>query len=293
MTAPIVVLGSSGQVGRALLKELGAEAIGLARPQADLTKVEQTLQALNQISNPAVLINASAYTQVDAAESDFQNAELVNGRAPGELAEWAKSKGIPFIHYSTDYVFPGTGNRGWTEEDAVAPLNKYGLTKLLGERLVEKAGGKFLIFRTSWVYDADGKNFLNTMLRLGAQKESLGVVADQIGAPTFAGELAQATLKALGAAQKLPHFPSGIYHLTNSGETSWHGFASAIFEQARKRGAELKVREVRPIPAADYPTPAARPSNSRMSGAKFRSTFGFSMKPWQEALSECMAEKYP
>ena len=286
-TKPVAVLGAGGQVG--------TNGVGLGRLEGDLTRITAVLDALDRI-NPSALINAAAYTKVDLAEVEKGAAWQINAEAPGRLAQWAHSKDIPFIHYSTDYVFsddkdPKNEARPWTEADATAPINVYGMSKREGEVRVAAQGGNFLIFRTSWVYDASGKNFLNTMLRLGAEKESISVVADQFGAPTYAKDLADATLKALTTALAAQAFPAGIYHLTNKGATSWHGFAKAILDGARAQGFPLKVGDIKPIPSSAYPTPAPRPKNSRLSNEKFRTTFGFELRTWDDALIECLLEK--
>jgi dTDP-4-dehydrorhamnose reductase len=189
------------------------------------------------------------------------------------------------VHYSTDYVYPGAdgGERAWVESDPTAPLNAYGRTKLAGDEGIARAGGKWLIFRTSWVFDETGKNFVNTMLRLGADRPELQVVADQIGAPTYAGDIAWATAQALKSAMAAGTFPSGVYHLCNSGVTSWAGFAREIFAWA-----QISCRVVE-ISSTDYPTPARRPLNSRMSLAKLKDTFGIDMPTWQDALARCLA----
>lgn len=285
----IVVLGATGQLGRALLAQLGSAGRGLNRREADLADVDTAIASLERIE-PSALINAAAYTQVDRAEAERDLALKINAEAPAALARWSRQRDIPFVHYSTDYVF-SDGDAPRRENDRTAPINSYGHSKLEGEKRIAEQGGRHLIFRTSWVYDADGINFVNTMLRLGAQRERLNVVDDQIGAPTFAKDLAEGSLKALSKAMTQSPFPSGIYHLTNSGETSWYGFAKAIFELARAGGANLAIKELRAIPSSDYPTPAARPKNSRLSNEKFRSTFGFALRPWGEALNECLKFK--
>ncbi len=263
---------------------------------------------------PAAILNASAYTAVDKAESEPALAYAVNAESVGILAEYCKARDIPLLHYSTDYVFNGSGNALWKEEDATAPLNIYGQSKREGEQRILASGCKHLILRTSWVYDAEGANFLNTMLRLGRERETLSIVADQHGAPTFAPHLAEASLRALfhltpslRVPAKQSSYPLagawiasasprndawGIYHLCHGGETTWHGFAEAIFAAARAHGEVLKVREVMPIPSEAYPTPAQRPKNSRLDCAKAKTTFGLSLPAWQEGLKACMATRY-
>jgi dTDP-4-dehydrorhamnose reductase len=287
-TREIMVLGAGGQVGRALVEALGPRAIALGRSDADYSR-PTTLPAVLDRFKPAAVINAAAYTQVDRAESEYDEALRVNGEAPGILAGWCAAHDVPLVHYSTDYVFPGTGFRPWTETDAVGPLNAYGRTKLEGERRVAAAGGQWLIFRTSWVYDAIGRNFFTTMLRLGQERETLSVVADQHGAPTYAPHLAEATLRALERAMAQAEFPSGIYHLCHGGETTWHGFSEAIFAGARYRAHNLRVESVRPIASSEYPTPAKRPLNSRLDTSRALATFGVQLPHWLVGLDACLA----
>ncbi|HCM38626.1 MAG: dTDP-4-dehydrorhamnose reductase [Bdellovibrionales bacterium GWB1_52_6] len=289
----IVVFGTSGQVGGSLLKLLGERGIGLDYPQVDLSKPESLAQHLDRLQ-PDAVINAAAYTQVDKAETEEKLAYLINAESPGAIARWCAEKKIPFIHYSTDYVFSGEGERAWNEEDEPHPLNKYGLSKLLGEQAIAKAGGQWLLFRTSWIYGATGVNFFKTMLKCGAEREDLRIVNDQYGSPTYAPELAEATLKGLHTAllQKSAGpgstFPSGIYHLTGSGVTTWFDFANAIFEEARVFKIPLKIQKLVPITSAEYPTPARRPRNSRMNNEKARGVLGVSLPHWKTSLIECM-----
>ncbi|MCH2547631.1 MAG: dTDP-4-dehydrorhamnose reductase [Alphaproteobacteria bacterium] len=287
----IAVLGANGQVGRALVDVLGNRATALTRAQADLSQPATLTAVLDEIA-PDAVINAAAYTAVDKAEVEDEAAHTVNAEAPAILAQWCKQHDVPFIHYSTDYVFDGSGNTPWQESDAVAPCNIYGKTKLAGEQAIASSGGKFFIFRTSWVYDAQGANFLNTMLRLGAEREALNIVSDQIGAPSYAPHLAEYTVKVLDAATQMQKFPSGIYHMVNQGEVSWHGFANAIFEAARSHGETLIIKTVEPIPSSAYPTPAQRPLNSRLSCQALQHVFGITMPSWQEGLTQAMEQKY-
>ncbi|HEX8234572.1 MAG TPA: dTDP-4-dehydrorhamnose reductase [Abditibacteriaceae bacterium] len=286
----VVVVGASGQVGRALISLLGARGIGLSRPAADLEHPEELLvilEALLSHHKVQAVINAAAYTQVDKAEEERDAAMRINGEAPALLARWCATREIPFVHYSTDYVFPGTGSRPWAEDDDTSPLNVYGESKLAGEQGITAAGGQYLVFRTSWVYDAFGKNFLKTMLRLGHERDKLSVVADQHGAPTYAPQLAQATLQALSHAQT-EGFNRGIYHLCNGGETTWHGFAQSIFDAARSHGWDLKVQSVEAVPSAAYPTPAKRPLNSRLNNDKAQHALGVKLPHWQDGLNACL-----
>jgi dTDP-4-dehydrorhamnose reductase len=284
----VVVLGASGQLGRALTKALGSTAAPLTRADLDLTNMPGAALKLEKL-RPAVLINAAAYTNVDQAESETEVAFQINGDAPGFLARWCRQRQVPFLHFSTDYVFSGVGDRPWTEYDPVSPLNAYGRSKLEGERQVMAAGGQWLILRTSWVYDDRGRNFLTTMLRLGAERNALAVVNDQWGAPTYAAHLAKAALAALRVATAQVSFPAGIYHMCNAGQTTWYEFASAIFDRARSEGRSLKLQTLTPVSSSEYPTPASRPNNSRLNTDRLRMTMGISMEPWQAGLLECMA----
>lgn len=286
---PILIIGAQGQVGKALL-ELSDNAIGVGRKEIDL----ETLQFFSHEMaglKPSAIINATAYTAVDKAEEEEIKAHQVNAMAPALLAAYCKAQNIPFVHYSTDYVFDGSGAAPWHEEDITSPLNAYGRSKLAGEKRIMETGGKNLIFRTSWVYSADGKNFLNTMLRLGEEREELRVVNDQWGAPTYAQHLAAATLEALENAMRSPRFPSGIYHLCGDGETNWQHFARQIFSLGHKHGLPLKIQKVHGVPTEEYPTPAARPRNSRLSCDKALKVLGVRLPHWEEALKEAMERR--
>lgn len=286
----IAILGANGQVGSALAALLGDRAVPLTRAEANLNEPE-TLAALLDSIQPDAVINAAAYTAVDKAEEEYDAAFVANAKAPAELARWCAEHNVPFVHYSTDYVFDGEGETPWRENDPKAPLNVYGASKLAGEVAVEETGAKHLIFRISWVYDATGKNFMNTMLRLGADRDTLSVVADQYGAPCYAPDLADYTLRALEKAAQMPEFPSGIYHMVHGGITTWHGFAEAIFSGARQMGKELRVQTVGAIPASAYPTPAKRPQNSRMDCSRFRSVFGLELPHWEQGLHNALKQK--
>ena len=287
-----LILGSQGQLGKALLQILGdSTALAASRKEADLSQPKQLLSFLDQVHTQIdAVINASAYTQVDLAEKEGELAWKVNAHGPGILAQWCAARSIPFVHFSTDYVFSGEGTRPWTEQDPIAPLNTYGKTKAEGEKQIIQAGGKYLIFRTSWVYDHQGKNFLNTMLRLGKEKEHLRIINDQFGAPTYAPDLAKASWEALQKANSETHFPSGIYHLCSMGETTWFEFAKTIFEGARSLGVSLKVQNIDPIASHEYPTAAKRPLNSRLSLQKFIETFGIQPPNWKDSLKVCLEE---
>ena len=286
-TRRVLVTGATGQVGRALAILYGKCALTLPRDQFDLSVPESLVGILNHY-NPAAVINPAAYTQVDWAEKEASLAYQINAAAPGVMARWCASRDVPFVHFSTDYVFNGAGSHSFTETDAVSPINVYGKSKLEGEKEIIAAGGRYLIFRTSWVYDAMGKNFFRTMLRLGAERDALRVVSDQFGAPTYADNLAAAVATALEKALSMPSFPSGIYHLCNSGVTNWHEFAEAIFAAARQHELPLAVQRVEPVASGEYPTAAKRPANSRLDTDKAEKTFGLVMPHWQDGLKQCM-----
>ncbi len=290
----ILLTGSTGQIGWELARTLVpvGSVIVPERDQCDLARVD-TLTAVVDAVQPDVIVNAAAYTAVDKAEEEARLAMTVNARAPGELAAAARRHGALLVHYSTDYVFDGRQAGAYSEADAPAPGSAYGRSKLTGEDAVRAAGADHLIFRTSWIYAARGKNFLRTILRLAGEREELRVVADQIGAPTWARLVAEVTASALQqdlARRKNGGFESGTFHLTAAGETSWHGFASAIVAAARARGAELKCRTVVPITTAEYPLPAARPANSRLSGAKLAQRYGLEMPDWESGMRLCLDE---
>jgi dTDP-4-dehydrorhamnose reductase len=283
---PILIYGKNGQVGSSLGK-IAKNAIIIGSSDADFSTLENIENALQDI-NPKAIINATAYTNVDLAESEADAAHNANVLIPKALATYCKNKYIPFIHYSTDYIFSGEKNSPYDENDPPAPLNIYGKTKLAGEQAIEQIGGKYLIFRTSWVYDHVHKNFLTTMLRLGREREELSIVSDQIGTPTYAPDLAESTLKILYNILNLNDFPSGIYHLCNGGQTSWYDYANAIFAIARKKNIPLKVKKVMPILAEEYPTPAKRPLNSRLDCSKAKSVLNVTTPDWRDSLEKCM-----
>lgn len=287
-TGKIVVLGCTGQVGSALLALLGDQAVGLeGLVHFDLSDPDSVLPHLDRLQ-PGVVLNATAYTNVEKAETEQDLAWRCNGEGPGVMARWCAAHNVPFVHYSTDYVFSESQGRPHLEDDPVGPGNAYGRSKLEGERQVQAAGGRYLIFRTSWVYDAFGVNFLRTMARLGAERDTLRVVDDQQGAPTYAPHLAAATIQALDAAGRMDAFPTGVYHLCNQGITTWHEFAVRIFEGLRARGVPLKIQTVTPIPTSEYPTAVNRPLDSRLDTGKARQVLGVSLPPWKQGLEECL-----
>ncbi|MBD9442138.1 dTDP-4-dehydrorhamnose reductase [Pseudomonas sp. PDM04] len=286
----ILISGQHGQVSTELqhhLKTLG-ELVVPGRGQFDLTDPQQLRQQVQRV-RPDLIINAAAYTAVDQAETEPQVAFAINAVAPGILAEEAAALGIPLIHYSTDYVFDGSKSSPYTEDDAPNPLGVYGQSKLAGEQAISAVQGQHLILRTSWVYSAHGRNFLLTMQRLLQEKPELRVVADQIGAPTWAGTIARSTLALIERWQAGQTGAWGTYHLTAQGETSWFGFAQAIGEALRAQGKPCA--NLIPIPSSDYPTPATRPLNSRLDGRRLQREWGVSQPDWQTALHECLAEQ--
>lgn len=289
----VLITGADGQVGRALVQSFAgsAEVIGCNRSSLDLANADQIREKVRAVA-PDIIVNAGAYTAVDRAESERDLAFAINGRAPGILAEEAQRASALLIHYSTDYVFNGSKQGPWVEDDATDPLSVYGASKLAGEEAIRSVGGRHLIFRTSWVYAPEGKNFVLTMLRLGRERDSLNVVDDQIGAPTTAAELARATqVIAAGILEKkfaTAASWSGVYHMTCSGSVSWCGFARAIFGRASNL-LDGKAPTVNPIATSDYPTPAKRPQNSVLSNEKLKNTFNVHLAPWQSALDEVLA----
>jgi dTDP-4-dehydrorhamnose reductase len=296
----VLVVGSTGQVGTevcAPLEGAGFPFSGIAREQCDLLTRGATGNFIREFE-PQVIVNAAAYTAVDKAESEPEMAEAINGAAPMEMAEEAKRSDALFIHYSTDYIFNGDHERPWTEYDAPGPLGVYGRTKLNGELGVKNSGAAAFTFRTSWVYGTHGANFLLAMLKLGREREELSVIDDQIGAPTWSRNLADVTMATIGRFTNADGsinlsaamVDRGVYHATAGGETSWHGFATAIFDEARKRGIELKVKTIRKIKTADWPSAATRPLYSVMSNDKLNRRLGFKFPEWREALRQAMQE---
>jgi dTDP-4-dehydrorhamnose reductase len=287
----ILLLGANGQVGRELRRSLAplGDIVATTRsgelPEggrceiADFDRPDMLADLVQRIA-PIVVVNAAAYTAVDKAEDDEAAAFRANAEAPGVLARACAKRGIPFLHYSTDYVFDGQGSRPHREDDATAPLGVYGASKLAGEEAVRSAGGAHLILRTAWVYGGRGHNFLRTMLRLGAERDELRVVADQRGTPTPAYLIADVT----AALLKDSAAPRGTYHLTAGGETSWHGFALSILEGAAERGLIARAPRVVPITTAEFPTRAKRPAYSRLDVSKLEAELGHAMPDWREGV---------
>jgi dTDP-4-dehydrorhamnose reductase len=293
----ILLLGKNGQVGwelqRALqpLGELTSLDFDTPEPwQADFTKPD-ALPALVQAVRPDVIVNAAAHTAVDKAESEPDVARTINAVAPAILAREAAAAGAWLVHYSTDYVFDGSGSEPRREDAPTGPLSVYGRSKLEGEELIRASGCRHLILRTSWVYAARGGNFAKTMLKLAAERDTLAVIVDQIGAPTGADLLADVTAHALRRAVAAPEL-GGTYHCVAGGETSWHGYAQFVIDWARAAGQPVRVapEAVRPIPTHEYPTPAKRPLNSRLSTQKLQQAFGLSLPPWQAGVERMLVE---
>lgn len=286
----ILISGKTGQVAVELQKHLAGlgELIVLGRDVLDLSQPDQ-IRAQVRAHKPDLLIIAAAHTAVDQAENEPELAFTINAIAPGVFAEEAAAQGIPLIHYSTDYVFDGRKPAPYTEDDATNPLGVYGKSKLAGELAIAASGAQHLILRTSWVYSTHGKNFLLTMQRLLQERSELRVVADQIGAPTWAGTIAQSTRALIERWQSGDAAAWGTYHLTASGETSWFGFTQAIAGHLTAQGKACATLE--PIPASAYPTPAARPQNSRLDCSKLAREWGVTQPDWEAALSACLAEQ--
>lgn len=280
----ILILGRDGQVGTALtqvLAPLGTIA-AYGRAGADLSR-PQDLEGIVKREQPEVIVNAAAYTAVDKAESEPDLARLVNAESPSMLARVAAETGAWLIHYSTDYVFDGSGDTPWVEDDATGPLNVYGATKLDGERGITGEGGKHLIFRTSWVHAPGGSNFIAKMLSLAQSRDELKVIDDQVGAPTSARLIAEVTARAIERIKADRPIAAGIYHLAAAGETSWNGYARYVIGEAIRRGFPLKAtpERVLPVPSSAFPTPAKRPLNSRLSTLKLRDALDIELPDWR------------
>ncbi|NEO21511.1 dTDP-4-dehydrorhamnose reductase [Moorena sp. SIO4A5] len=289
----ILLTGITGQVGQELedtLSPLG-QVIGVGRSDMDLAEPESIRQVIHQIK-PDVIVNAAAYTAVDKAETELALAKSINAVAPTIMAEEAQNLGAILLHISTDYVFDGKKNTPYTEQDTPNPIGSYGKSKLQGEEGVEQKCDRNLILRTAWVYGTRGHgNFVKTMLRLGAEREELRVVADQVGTPTWAKDIAVTITQLLQAMDSNP-VVGGIYHFTNSGVTSWYDFAVAIFEEAKLLGFPLKLQRVVPITTPEYPTPAQRPAYSVLSNQKISQTLGTYPPHWRQSLRQMLAELY-
>ena len=292
----ILLLGKGGQVGWELQRSLSVlgqvtaldfdskdHCGDFSNPQG----VAETVRALR----PDVIVNAAAYTAVDKAESEPELARLLNATTPGLVAEEAAKLGAWMIHYSTDYVFDGSGEQAWSEADATGPLSVYGSTKLEGEALIRASGAKHLILRTSWVYAARGGNFAKTMLRLAQERDRLTVINDQFGAPTGADLLADVTAHAIRHLQRKPE-DAGLYHCVAGGTTTWFEYAKFVISEAQKIKPELQIKatEVAPVPTSAFPTPAQRPHNSRLDTSRLQSTFGLTLPHWEHGVQRMLTE---
>lgn len=290
----LLLVGANGQVGWELQRALAplGQVIALDRAGMDLSDPDSVRRAIRE-AGPAIIVNAAAYTAVDKAESETELAMCINGIAPGVMAEEAARTGALLVHYSTDYVFDGTKDAPYLENDATNPLNSYGRSKLAGETAIRASGARHLIFRTSWVYSARGSNFVRTMLRLARERNELRIVSDQVGAPTWARSIADLTGRILkvycGNPDRREGF-GGVYHLAARGAVSWHGFAEAIFAYAKSLNARFKAPTLVPIQASEYPLPARRPANSRLNTSKLKAAFGIVPPLWESALQQCLEE---
>lgn len=276
----ILVIGRTGQVATELVRK--REVLALEPPEIDLTNLPACEAKIREIA-PELLINAAAYTAVDRAEEDEDLAQVINGDAPGMMAKVAAEMGIPFLHISTDYVFEGSGENRWKPSDAAHPIGAYGRTKLAGDLAVAAAGGQHVVLRTSWVFSAHGNNYVKTMLRLGAERDELSIVADQIGGPTSAASIADALLTITDAFLE-GKGSSGIYHFAGAPDTSWAGFSREIFAQA---GLDVVVND---IPTSEYPTPAKRPLNSRLDCSDLVRDYGIKRPDWRADLADVLKD---
>lgn len=290
----ILLTGANGQVGWELARSLLplGEVVALDRSGTDLGDVDRLRGTVRELV-PDIIVNAAAYTAVDKAESEEDLANRINGVAPGVLAEEARSTGALLIHYSTDYVFDGSGRRPYLETDGPDPVNAYGRSKLLGEQAIQEVDSHHLILRTSWVYSARGANFLLSMLRLACERSELGIVDDQVGAPTWARNIADATAHIVRQSmqERLDGcFESDVVNLVSAGETSWHGFATMLIDLARRLAPERpwKVNSIAPISSADFPTVARRPAYSRLSTRHVEEKYRLAMVPWARAVELCL-----
>jgi dTDP-4-dehydrorhamnose reductase len=283
----ILLTGATGQVGRALSTPLAAlgKVLSVNRGQLDLSRLETISEAFDRLK-PDLIVNPAAYTAVDRAEDERALAFRVNAEAPGAMAVWAARHNVPLVHFSTDYLFDGSGTAPWREDDVPAPLSAYGASKLAGEVAIRAAGGPHLIVRTSWVYSNHGQNFMLTIARLAAERKELKIVSDQFGAPTSARVIADAVVKILdlNRADPLVARGCGVINVSSSGETSWHGFATAVIAGMKERSIEVETEHVFPIGMDEYPTKATRPRNSRLDHGRLNKIFGINTPPWREAL---------
>lgn len=296
----ILLTGASGQVGGDLLQLLPVgSVIAPGRSDLDLRDAESVKKFIRKVK-PEWIINPAAYTAVDKAESEPEHAYAINADAPRAMGEAAAELGIPVIHFSTDYVFDGSGTRPWVEDDLTGPLGVYGASKLAGEKALAESGAAHLMFRTSWVYSSRGKNFLRTILHLAQERPELRIVNDQHGAPTWSRDLAKLVIHVMeevtertansGPVQDAVRSVQGVYHSADSGETTWFGFAREFLRLAATTRPEVRLARLVPIASTEYPTPARRPSNSRLDCSRLQRVFGFTMPAWEESAAAVIAE---
>jgi dTDP-4-dehydrorhamnose reductase len=295
----VLLFGKNGQVGWELQRTLAPlgelialDRAGIGEHCGDLSNLKGIAETIRKVE-PDMIVNAAAYTAVDKAESELELAKLINTDAPGTMAQEAAKLGCWLIHYSTDYVHDGSGNKSWKESDPTAPLNNYGQTKLAGERVIKQSGCNHILFRTSWVYGIHGNNFAKTMLHLAKERDQLLVIDDQVGVPTSAELIANVTARVL--TQLADHNASqtalsGIYNLVPSGEISWCEYARFVIEHARNKGEEFKVQQIKPIPTSAYSTPAKRPLNSRLDTHKLSEIFAIKLPHWQEGIIQMLSD---
>lgn len=289
MAAPVLVFGRNGQVARELAdlaRASGRAMVFAGRETLDLTDPTGVEGLIARIA-PGAVINAAAYTAVDRAEREADAAFALNRDAPAAMAAACAARDLPFVHFSTDYVFDGTLDRPYVETDPTGPTSVYGTSKLAGEQAVAAAGGRTIVLRTSWVYGVHGVNFVKTMLRLALDRDEISVVVDQIGRPTWSRDCAEAALLAADALGRSPDL-AGVYHLSGAGDASWADLAAAAFEASARRGGPTAA--IAPIVTADYPTPARRPANSRLDCGKIEAALPWRCRPWRESLATCMNE---
>jgi dTDP-4-dehydrorhamnose reductase len=295
MAAPILILGGNGQVGWELQRSLSVlgPVVALTRAELDLVSVD-AMQSVIQRYAPCAIVNAAAYTAVDKAETERELAWAINAKTPALLAKLAASASIPLIHYSTDYVYAGDKSDAYIESDATNPLSNYGSSKLAGDEAVLSSSAQAVVLRTSWVYAKRGANFLKTILRLAGERDALRIVADQRGAPTSAMLLADVAAHVLHRMRSDPAC-RGLFHCTAAGDTTWHGYAQYIVEQALALGLPLKAtpQAIAAITTADYPTPAQRPANSRLNCGALEQQFGLQLPPWQAHVTRTLQELIP
>jgi dTDP-4-dehydrorhamnose reductase len=296
----ILVTGSTGQVGAELLRTLAplGKVVAPSRAEMDLANTDTVRAKIREV-RPRWIVNPAAYTAVDKAENEPELAYAINAEAVRAIGEEARAIGAGVIHFSTDYVFPGTGTAPYVEADETAPVSVYGASKLAGEKLLAESGAEHMIFRTSWVYGAHGKNFLLTILKAARERERLRVVADQHGAPTWSRDLGRMTAHVIGRVEEaaagrdlneaMREF-NGVYHAAGAGETTWHGFAVEAVRREHERQPRVRLAEVDAISTAEYPTPARRPANSRLNCGKLAATFAWKMMDWRGSLLEVMKE---